>query len=653
MKNSIAKKVTGKIAQLLIIALACLLVVSFLIVSFVVRSRNQNYARSIVSVYADSIMEKSDWEKIPVDLEHPDACIYYGQYLCFWMNVQNAYVYIPNIEDGTRTYININKKTGLGDEKVTDYKTGYVFKREPTKEELEVWEGKRTFATVVAKNAFGHSIGTIMQSEDSFGNKVIVGIDLSYATIMSQIAGACGFAVFFNALIILAIYFAVYRFLRNKVSYPAQRIANAMNDYIVDGKRTSVHLDEHGFDEYSMISNSFNSMTAELDTYLENIKALNKDKAHQKAELDIAAGIQRGFLPKEHFFDGRCELNAVMNPAKNIGGDLYDYMPLENNRMLVVIGDVSGKGVSASIFMAVTLMIIRQYAKFNISPSEILEKANETLSDNNAELLFATVFVGIYDKNTDEFTFSNAGHNPPYILSDKLRTLETEIGTPLGLFSGEKYGQSAVKLHAGDKVFLYTDGVTEAINRESEFYSIKRLEKELEKNIGSDENIVSLIENDVKGFSGNAEQHDDITMLSLTIKGAAELTLDFYVNEMTKIKSAIISMDIPKTVQHSLCLVAEEYFVNICSYAFENGVPEGEKIRFVLSVTNRVEMTFEDGGQPFDPLQEVDIDDYDIDIQIGGLGRFIAMSYIDDAKYEYVNNKNVLKLVKYFKEENK
>lgn len=649
MKNSIAKKVTGKIAHILLIALALLFAGSFLLITFVIRSKNESYSRSIVGIYADSIMEKAGWENSPVDLKHPDIPIYYGQYLCFWLNVQNAYVYIPNIEDGTRTYINLNQKVKLGDEKITDYKTGYVVKREPTKNELEVWQGKRMFAAV-NDNLFGHTIGTIMLSEDGFGNKVIVGVDLSYSLIIGQILGFGGAAVAFIIALVLAIYFAVFKLMRKNVSIPAQRIANAMNDYVVDGNSTSVTLDEHSCDEYFLISQSFNSMTAEIENYLKNIKELNNDKAQQKAELNVAAGIQRGFLSKENFFDGRCELSAVMNPAKDIGGDLYDYLPLDNNRMLVVIGDVSGKGVSASIFMAVTLMIIRQYAKLNFTPAEILEKTNNTLSENNAALIFATTFVGIYDKNTDEFTFANAGHNPPYILSDKLSTLNVEIGTPLGLFYGEKYSQSTVKLNTGDTVFLYTDGVTEAINGEKKFYGVERLERILKN---SEESIVKIIENDVKVFSSDAEQHDDITMLSLKIKGATELLLDLDIKEMIKIKTAITSLDIPKKIQHSLCLVAEEYFVNICSYAFENGVPDGEKVKFTLSVTNKIEMTFEDGGQPFDPLQEVSIDDYDIDVQIGGLGRFIALSHIDDAKYEYINNKNILKLVKFFEEENK
>ncbi len=652
MKNSIAKKITGKIAHLLLITFVILFIGSVLLVFFVIRNKNESFSKSIVGIYADSIMEKASWEKSPVDLKHPDNAIYYGQYLCFWLNVEHAYVYIPNIEDGTRTYISFNQKVELGDEKITDYKTGYVVKTEPTKEELEVWQGKRTFATV-NDNFFGHSIGTIMLSEDGFGNKVVVGIDLSYSYVASQVLGFCGLSVLFIIAVVLAIYFAVFRLMRKKVSYPAQRIANAMNDYVVGGNEASATLNEHGCDEYSMISQSFNSMTAEIDKYLKNIRELNEDKAQQKAELNVAAGIQRGFLSNEHYFDGRCELNAVMNPAKDIGGDLYDYLPLDNNRMLVAVGDVSGKGVSASIFMAVTLMIIRLYAKLNFSPAEILEKTNDTLSVNNAALLFATVFVGIYDKNTDKFIFANAGHNPPYLLTDKLSALEVEVGTPLGLFEGEKYSQATVKLNTGDTVFLYTDGITEAINNEKKFYGDERLKNKLEKLINSDENIVTVIENDVKAFSGEAEQHDDITMLSLKIKGATELLLDLDIKEMSKIKSAITSLDISKEIQRSLCLVAEEYFVNICSYAFENSVPQGEKVRFILSITNKVEMTFEDGGQPFDPLQEVSIDDYDIDVQIGGLGRFIAMSYIDDAKYEYVNNKNVLKLTKFFGEENK
>lgn len=650
MKNSIAKIVTKKIARLLLSAFCIMLVAVFFLVFYVVETKNKTYSRAVLSVYADSVMDRARLENSPVDVDHPEFPIYYGQYFAFWLSVENVYMYVPNIEDGTRTIISLNQKTELGEEKQTDYWTGYKLKREPTEDELGVWTGQKMFAEVKANNQFGHNIGTIMLVEDSFGHQVIAGVDLSYKQVWSQIAAIFAIAAVLMGAIILTIYFAVYQLMKKRVSQPAQNISQKMNDYIVDGRLSSEKLDESGTDEYAMIAKAFNSMTSDIDKYIENINTLNLDKQRQNTELDIAARIQLGFLPKRHYWDGTCDINAVMTPARNIGGDIYDYLPLDKNRVLVVIADVSGKGISAAMFMSVTLILIRQYAKLNLSPAEILERTNDTLIERNAALLFATAFVGVYDKRTGEFTCSNAGHNPPYVISDKIRELQTQTGTPLGLFEKEKYYQTVVKLNEGDSIFMYTDGVTEAINQSGEFFGVPRLEKELEKING---NIVEDIGKAVREFSDSAEQHDDITMLSLTIHGATELMLDLDVHEMEKIKGAVLALDIPKTVQRSLCLVAEEYFVNICYYAFEDGVPEGEKVKFILSVTDKIEMTFEDGGQQFNPLDDVENgDDYDIDTRIGGLGRFIAMSIIDDAKYEYKNGKNILKLIKNFEEEN-
>lgn len=654
MKNSIAKVVTKKIAAFLLAAFVMILAALFFLVSYVVETKNQTYSRAVLSVYADSIMDKARLDNSPVDLDHPEFPIYYGQYFVFWLSVDNIYMYVPNIEDGTRTIISLNQKTELGEEKQTDYWTGYKFKREPTEDELGVWTGKKMFAEVKANNQFGHNIGTIMLVEDSFGNKVVAGVDLSYKQVWSQIAAIFAVAGLLMGAVILTVYIAVQKLLKKRISQPAQNIAQKMNDYIVDGKRSSEKLDETGSDEYAMIAGAFNSMTSDIDTYIENINRLNLDKQRQDTELNIAAGIQHGFLPKRHFSDGMYEINAVMTPARNIGGDIYDYLPLDRNRVLVVIADVSGKGISASMFMSVTLILIHQYAKLDLSPAEILEKTNDTLFERNASILFATAFVGIYDKRTGEFTCANAGHNLPYIVGSTVREIKIETGTPLGLFEKEKYQQSVIKLNIGESIFMYTDGVTEAINQNREFFGTERLIKELEKISAENANIVEAVGKSVKEFSGSAEQYDDITMLNLSIRGATELMLDLDVHEMKKIKDTVLAIDsIPKKVQRSLCLVAEEYFVNICYYAFEDGVPEGEKVKFVLSVTDKIEMTFEDGGQQFNPLDDVENgDNYDIDTRIGGLGRFIAMSIIDDAKYEYKNSKNILKLIKNFEEDN-
>ena len=201
----------------------------------------------------------------------------------------------------------------------------------------------------------------------------------------------------------------------------------------------------------------------------------------------------------------------------------------------------------------------------------------------------------------------------------------------------------------GDTLLLYTDGVTEATDGEQKFYGEERLETVLggfRESHAPD--LVKYVNDSVKVFAGESEQHDDITMLALTVKDTADLALEVKLTEFEKIKSAILSVPIEREKQLELCLAAEECFVNIVSYAFEGRDAENEKIGFRLAVSDRILMRFEDGGIPFDPRENSDAPvDYDPDVQLGGLGRFIAFSVVDEILYENTNGKNILTMIKY------
>lgn len=652
MKHSVARKVTRHVSLILLIALAILFVGSFAFVTQTIISKNRRYMQAVVSIYSDIVVYESGKDGVPVDVEHPQNGIYYGDYSCKWYGIDYAYLCVPDFENKTYTYICVTVKENnpnKPENNLTGYKVDYNF----TKEELAVWEGRQVFGNISQKNQFGHQMSCYILTEDSFGNKLMAGVGIDYTNIYKQIAKIFSIIALVIVVIIIGINGGVYLIVKKRVSRPAQVISKSMHDFITDGKRTVKKLDDGGKDEFSMISRAFNSMTDDIDNYIKNIDSLSRQQERQNAELQIAAGIQKGFLPKEHIIAPNYELRAVMTPAKNVGGDLYDYLPLDDHRVLVVVADVSGKGVSAAIFMAVSLMLIRQFAKLDLSPSEILSRTNNTLSENNSALLFATAFVGIYDSNTKQFTYSNAGHNLPYIVSNSISVLKSNSGTPLGLFENEEYTEQTAQLKIGDTLFLYTDGVNEAINENSEFYGEKRLEKQLVNfRTSHADNLVSYVDNALCDFVGKAEQYDDITMLTLTVKDTVDMMLDFDIKELPKIREVILTVPLVRTQQLNLCLAAEECFVNICSYAFPEGVPQGEKIRFAFSVSDRVMIRFEDGGMKFNPLENVTVpEDYDLDTQIGGLGKFIAVSNVDDIKYSYENNKNILTLTKYFEEE--
>ena len=648
-KKSVAGLVTRRVSIILIAALLALLSLAYIVVSVIIRRNTEWASEQIVSMYADVIKSESETAGAPISPEYPEISLTYGDYMCKWFEIDYAFVLVPNPDEQEFTYVCISYKDPEKEKDFPDHYIGHVSQSDYSQEEIDLWLGKKQFSHIVKNSFYGHELITETIIEDSYGNRVSVGVDVDNDALFREINGYFLIIGLFLLLVIAAANIGMYLVIRRQVSEPVRAISSAMQNYVAGGENVTLSLGNKECDEYRMIGDAFTKMSGNISDYLENIKSLTRESEKQHTELDIAAHIQQGFLPRGRLIYERYELSAMMKPAKEVGGDLYDYLPLDENRVLVVIADVSGKGVAASIFMAVTLVQIREYAKMQLDPAEILRRTNDSLSANNPEMLFVTAFVGIYDSRTKVLTYSNAGHNLPYIVGDKVKSLGDASGTLLGLFEGEEYTSATAQLGMGDTLLLYTDGVTEATNGEQEFYGEKRLEEVLggfRESHAPD--LVEYVNGSVKEFAGEGEQHDDITMLALTVKDTTDLSLDVKLTEFEKIKSAILSVPLPREKQLEMCLAAEECFVNIVSYAFEGRDAEKEKIGFRLSVSDRILMRFEDGGIPFDPRENTEApNDYDPDIRIGGLGRFIAFSAVDEILYENTNGKNILTMIKY------
>lgn len=653
MKHTVSVRIMRRLSAALLVLLLLLVGGAGIFVTNTVTERNQKYSRALNSIYGDLIVFASEQKGVPLDVEHPEECIFYGQYFCQWYDVSYVYVYVPDFETETATFIAIlhnDKKAGVS---AGDNYNGYQLTRPFAPEELAVWSGEQDFAFLRRDNEFGSEYCTLHCVTDSFGNRVIVGLDIDNTEVFRHIFSVFALMALVILLVLVGINLVVYFIIRRRVTLPAETIRQSMNDFVTGGTHTPVEIDAADSDEFSEIAAAFNNMAERIDSYVENIRTLTRQQEYQNAELDIASAIQRGILPDRYLCRDSYELRAMMEPAKDVGGDLYDYLPLDDDRVLLVIADVSGKGIPAAMFMLVTLTLIRQFARMGLSPAEILRRTNSTLSENNSAMLFTTALVGIYDDRTGEFTYSNAGHNLPYVLGSSLRVLDGAKGTLIGLFPDEDYTQTTVKLETGDTLLLYTDGVTEAVNGKREFFGTQRLEAALEAfRAAHGEDAVAFLYDAVRGFADGAEPFDDLTMLTLTARRTRTLELDCELRELERIKAELLALPLPRKQQLSMCLAAEEVFVNICSYAFPDGVPAGEKILFSVIESDRVSIRFADGGRPFDPLERVEQpEDYDPDTQLGGLGRFIGFAGTDERKYEYKDGKNVLTVTFYFEEE--
>ena len=278
-------------------------------------------------------------------------------------------------------------------------------------------------------------------------------------------------------------------------------------------------------DEIEHLATCFNAMTEDLQTYMKDLTKATAEKERLATELDVAAKIQMSMLPQKFPDRDDCEIFATMYPAKYVGGDFYDFYFLDEKHLVITIADVSGKGVPAAIFMAMSKTILKNYALMMQNPddfSAVMSCANRQLCQNNYEKMFVTVFLGMLNLETGEFVYVNGGHNFPLVYqseTNKFEYLDVKKSCLLGIKKTLKFNQQSIKLTRGDILFLYTDGVTEAMNEEDEEYLPGRLKETLnqvDKKAPLNE-ILSYVLADVKKHAGNAEQSDDITMLAVRI----------------------------------------------------------------------------------------------------------------------------------------
>jgi len=651
MRHSITTKILIIIAAVLVISDASLLILGFFSVFTTTHNNYVSYAKSSATIAAD-LLDGADMQRLQTDETYAKYYTATLDDLCQINDLEYLYVYIPDTENKTITYVMLICSENSSYSAIDERSSGTVVKHELTPAEISVMNGNENAGITETNNKFGCVITCHSAVYDKNGNvTALVGADVSidetinvfvksYSIMATAIIVSCSFVLGMVAVI-----------LKIKVLKPAKIISKNMKGFVTDRNYKFKKLEIKGNDEFANMADSFNYMAEKIENYIKNINELTEEKHRREAEISIAKNIQSGLLPDRSFKNKSIKISATMIPARDVGGDFYDYFTLTDNKICTVIADVSGKGISAALFMSRAITIIRQYAQLGYSPSEILFNTNNCLTLNNPEQIFITVFVGIYDINTRIFTYANAGHNTPYLISNTLKKLDAARGITTGIFENEKYDEVSVTLNNGDTVFMYTDGVNEAVNTEREFFGINRLENTL-KTFRNEkkENCIELVLNEVRNFSQNSVQSDDITMLSFSICSNSETTINADTTNLNVIKKLITDDKyIPNKLKNKLFLVAEEIFVNICLYAYENN---SGTVDFSIEVSDKIVMKFCDSGKKFNPLKNLtDIDSYDIDSQIGGLGRLIALSIADKADYKYKKNRNILTITKYFQEE--
>lgn len=333
----------------------------------------------------------------------------------------------------------------------------------------------------------------------------------------------------FISVFILVVSLIYIRYIENTITNPLYEMINTADNYFkTKNKVELVHkLKKYikNDDSVGLLVNSFVRLYDNIRTNLNQLKITTSEKEKFKTEFDLASNIQSNMLPKDFNEFSKNEpfdVYAYMSPAREVGGDFYDYFKIDADNVYFVIGDVSGKGIPSTLFMVKTMNLIKNHSKFNDNLSQVIEKVNDLAYERNDEELFVTTWLGKLNLKNGKLSYVNAGHNQPLIKhdSDNFEFIDTHPNLVIGGMEGTKYTEHEINLNVGDMIFLYTDGVTEANDNYNGFYGGNRLKEIINENKNEKlSDIIDGITKDINKFCNNSEQFDDTTMLIIKYNG--------------------------------------------------------------------------------------------------------------------------------------
>lgn len=397
-------------------------------------------------------------------------------------------------------------------------------------------------------------------------------------------------------------------------------------------------------DEIGDLSGKFDLMQDSILGYITSLAEKTSREEKINAELELAARIQAESLPAVNLKAGAAELSSFLKPAKEVGGDLYDYFMLDEDRIFFCLADVSGKGIPASLFMMRAKELIKAGVMTGRPLDEFAFRLNNELCSGNAESVFITAFFGILDIRSGRLSYLRAGHEQPLLRREgSVTPIGEESNFVLGVFEDADFSSDETTLRAGDALLMFTDGLNEGINERNEEFGYERIAQTFNTAKGS---VTAALYDALCGFCGEAEQFDDVTMLVLTIDRSKRIEIrDPSYADIPKTTDAVLNelsgLD-PESLSE-VGIIIDEIMNNQISYAFE-GVPQ-PRLSVDLAVHgDEAELTFEDNGAAFDPLSDVTGDQ--IELSEGGFGIQLVRSLSDSQRYERVGGLNRLTVLK-------
>lgn len=444
-----------------------------------------------------------------------------------------VYVIQPDISDyGHITFLFSTMKAGQG---YQHYEFGYL--RETTNDDYrrkyqKLYEGESERELVVRDRGYietdPHITAMVPLKGEDGKTKAILCVQYQMASIIKERNSFVRKVLITMILVAAAVSLGQVFYLGRRLLHPLQIITKeasrfASENEMRDEKLSSVIKNR---DEIGQLARAIDQMEEQIQSYVEKITSITAEEEKMRTELSLAARIQLEALPGTFpAFPDRNEFDiyASMKPAKDVGGDFYDFFLVDDDHLCLVIADVSGKGIPAALFMMVSRTILANIAMMGMSPKEVLEKANEAICANNKEEMFVTVWLGILEISTGKVTAANAGHEYPVLKKpdQDFEILIDKHGFVLGGMEEVKYREYEFDMEPGSKLFLYTDGLPEAADNEQNMFGVELMMDALNESLNlSTKEILDHMKGRVDGFVGSAPQFDDLTMLCIEYFGS-------------------------------------------------------------------------------------------------------------------------------------
>ena len=536
------KKIKDSVVMKSLLGLMILLVLYSVVVAFI---GFRGFTNALLEQYADGAFRTARTAAADVDANHIEEYRGSGgageEYLRVWNRLDE----LCNTQDATFVYVIEPDRTDYGHitflfstihagSPYTYYEFGYV--RETTNDDYKakyrlLCEGRSDRELVIRDKGYietdAHITAMIPLKDDTGATAAILCVqrqmDALTTARKSFIAKVLAALVMigFAAFVIQSLY------LNRVFLYPVRTITDEANRFARENITVGKKLTERikNTDEIGQLAESIDSMEDQIKSYVRNLTRITADSERMATELSLASRIQEDMLPNiypafpdRHEFD----IHASMDPAREVGGDFYNFILVDEDHLALMIADVSGKGVPGALFMMASMILMTNSVRMGLRPGEVLEYTNNVICARNREQMFITVWLGILEISTGRLTAANAGHEYPVLMRSggKYELIKDRHGFVIGGMEDMKYKEYELILRRGDKLFLYTDGVPEAVDTENRMFGTERMLSALNADPdAAPRTTIRNVRREMDAFTGSAEQFDDITMLALSYFG--------------------------------------------------------------------------------------------------------------------------------------